>query len=105
MSRNSLVRIKWLLLGLGVAVIPLSLAWFFAPVESGPLSLTKVRAADNDSQLALRNDLMQSGRFIQIPGPNPIVVSGGAGAWDEYYIEAADEIGRASCRERVYVLV
>lgn len=29
-------------------------------------------------------------RFIQIPGPNPILVSGGPGDWDESVIECAD---------------
>ncbi|MBC8236483.1 hypothetical protein H8E77_43610 [bacterium] len=24
-------------------------------------------------------------KFIQIPGPNPIVIGGEAGAWDEYH--------------------
>ena len=29
-------------------------------------------------------------RFIHIPGPNPVIVMGDKGAWDEYYIESCD---------------
>ena len=29
-------------------------------------------------------------RFIHIPGPNPILVTGGPGTWDEHWIEACD---------------
>jgi len=35
-------------------------------------------------------DPLATRRFIQIPGPNPIVVRGGSGAWDEECIEAGD---------------
>ena len=36
------------------------------------------------------NRLLESGGFIHIPGPNPILVPGKSGAWDEGVIEAAD---------------
>ena len=35
-------------------------------------------------------DPLATRRFIQIPGPNPIVARGGTGAWDEVCIEASD---------------
>jgi len=37
-----------------------------------------------------RNDLLVGQAFIQIPGPNPILVRGGKGAWDEAMLEACD---------------
>ena len=39
-----------------------------------------------------RNDLLENGVFIQIPGPNPILKPGGEGSFDEYCIEASDAI-------------
>ena len=36
--------------------------------------------------------VLASRRFIQVPGPNPIVSRGEAGEWDESCIEAADII-------------
>ena len=37
-----------------------------------------------------RNELVENGQFIQIPGPNPIITPGPAGAWDDRVTEAAD---------------
>ena len=37
-----------------------------------------------------RNDLIENGVFIQIPGPNPIITPGPDGAWDDGVTEAAD---------------
>ena len=37
-----------------------------------------------------RNELLEPARFIQIPGPNPIVTPGPKGAWDGDVVEAAD---------------
>jgi hypothetical protein len=34
--------------------------------------------------------LLLPGQFVHIPGPNPIIVPGAAGAWDDGVIEAAD---------------
>ncbi|GAG32439.1 unnamed protein product, partial [marine sediment metagenome] len=42
--------------------------------------------------------------FIQIPGPNPIVVSGGEGEWDENCIEAGDIFKDYTERKEVYYL-
>ncbi len=39
-----------------------------------------------------RNDLLHPGTFIQIPGPNPILQRGKAGAWDDGVIEASDAL-------------
>ena len=38
------------------------------------------------SELRLENKM----RFIQIPGPNPIITESGPGAWDEYHLEACN---------------
>ncbi|NQU23365.1 MAG: hypothetical protein HQ567_18955 [Candidatus Nealsonbacteria bacterium] len=38
------------------------------------------------------NALLASGRFLHIPGPNPILVPGKEGAWDDGVIEAADAL-------------
>jgi hypothetical protein len=50
------------------------------------------RAADDAARAGAgkRNDLLEPSRFIQIPGPNPILLPGGKGAWDDGVIEAAD---------------
>ena len=37
-----------------------------------------------------RNALLESGCFIQIPGPNPILTPGPKDAWDGHIVEAAD---------------
>ena len=37
-----------------------------------------------------RNELIEDRQFIQIPGPNPIIRTGGKGAWDEVMLEASD---------------
>ena len=39
-----------------------------------------------------RNDLLENGVFIQIPGPNPILKPGPEGSFDEYCIEASDKV-------------
>jgi hypothetical protein len=39
---------------------------------------------------ASTNALLERRPFIQIPGPDPIIIRGGKGAWDEGYIEAAE---------------
>ena len=50
----------------------------------------RVGAEDAPADPGRRNDLLPAGRFIQIPGPNPILVTGEKGTWDEGVIEAAD---------------
>src|SRR5512144_2690828 len=37
-----------------------------------------------------RNGLLAPGQFLHIPGPNPVLLPGPAGAWDDGVIEAAD---------------
>ena len=37
-----------------------------------------------------RNEFIEPGKLIQIPGPNPIIVRGGQGEWDERVLEASD---------------
>ncbi|MFH1918573.1 MAG: hypothetical protein ABIP48_01620 [Planctomycetota bacterium] len=50
------------------------------------------RAEDPNAAFRRRNDLVEPGRFIQIPGPNPILRPGEEGAWDDGVIEAADAL-------------
>ena len=38
------------------------------------------------------NTLLAQRPFLQIPGPNPILMCGGKGAWDESVIEACDVV-------------
>ncbi len=73
---------------MGFAVVGIAL-WMTAG-WLGQMSPTKVEAASPGEAPVAKNDFLEGGRFIQIPGPNPILVSGPPGAWDEYYIEAAD---------------
>jgi len=47
-------------------------------------------AASVSQSSAPTNALLERRPFIQIPGPDPITIRGGRGAWDEYYIEAAE---------------
>jgi hypothetical protein len=51
-----------------------------------------VHAADAPADPGRHNDLLRAARFIQIPGPNPILVPGDEGAWDGGVIEAADAL-------------
>jgi hypothetical protein len=37
-----------------------------------------------------RNDLLETGVFIQIPGPNPILTPGSPGSWDDRILETSD---------------
>lgn len=53
---------------------------------------TGLCAEDAPAGLGNRNDLLRSGRFIQIPGPNPVLVRGEEGAWDDGVIEASDAL-------------
>jgi len=46
-------------------------------------------ARDAATELMLREIIEQS-RFIQIPGPNPILLTGPKGSWDDDCIEASD---------------
>jgi hypothetical protein len=79
-------RLLWVSLLFGTAAI---VCWL-ATSRSVAISPTKVEAASATEQHFERNEFLEVSPFIQIPGPNPILVSGGPGAWDEYYIEAAD---------------
>ncbi|MFC1739784.1 hypothetical protein ACFL1G_12170 [Planctomycetota bacterium] len=49
------------------------------------LLLTGVQA-----QGAIRNEFVERGEFIQIPGPNPILKPGPAGQWNDRIMETAD---------------
>jgi len=52
--------------------------------------LNLVLADESSSKRALRNDLVEKGQFIHIPGPNPIIKPGPEGSWDEICTEASD---------------
>jgi hypothetical protein len=47
-------------------------------------------ADESSSRPVLRNDLVEKGQFIHIPGPNPIIKPGPEGSWDEICTEASD---------------
>ncbi len=47
-------------------------------------------AHSRDAHKPLPNQLLESRRFIQIPGPNPIIKPGPEGAWDDGVAEASD---------------
>jgi hypothetical protein len=79
-------QLHWILLGLAAtAVVALLASGGFDRVSS-----VKAEAAGLGKQQAMRNDLLEESRFIQIPGPNPLLKRGGKGAWDEYIIEGSD---------------
>jgi hypothetical protein len=64
--------------------LPLVLSGLFLyAVEYG---FAQTSAKDQPEQNALLNPRP----FLQIPGPNPIILRGPKGAWDEAYIEAGD---------------
>jgi predicted GH43/DUF377 family glycosyl hydrolase len=66
------------------------LAVLFRPIWFGQAPSNTVRAAEGEPRGTVNNELLRSAQFIQIPGPNPIVVRRGNGAWDENVIEACD---------------
>ena len=45
---------------------------------------------DASGDLSSRRKAVEQRRFIQIPGPNPILKPGPKGAWDDHVLEAAD---------------
>ena len=47
-------------------------------------------ADESSSQPVLHNDLVENGQFIQIPGPNPVLITSSSESWDDDSIEAAD---------------
>jgi hypothetical protein len=49
-------------------------------------------AGDDFAEPSARQMLVEQTEFIQIPGPNPIIRTGGKGAWDEVMLEASDAI-------------
>lgn len=67
-----------------------SLAWLFLSAGSGQTSLANAEPGDLAKPVTARNEFIESSRFIQIPGPNPIIKTGGEGEWDEYIMEASD---------------
>ncbi|MFC1738933.1 hypothetical protein ACFL1G_07800 [Planctomycetota bacterium] len=56
------------------------------------VGLLVVGATVTADESAVRNDLLENGVFVQIPGPNPILLPGSDGAWDSHIIETADAI-------------
>ena len=63
--------------------------WLMAVVLSGA-GLASFAQADSFAQSPLRNEIIEKGQFIQIPGPNPILKPGPEGAWDDKVTEASD---------------
>jgi len=66
---------------------------FTAGGEQGPTpknTQPKARSRPNGKARANRDQILESRRFIQIPGPNPIIKPGQEGAWDDGVTEASD---------------
>lgn len=63
--------------------------WLMAVVLSS-VGLARFAQADSFAQSPLRNEIIEKGQFIQIPGPNPILKPGPEGAWDDKITEASD---------------
>jgi hypothetical protein len=58
----------------------------------GEMSGTVTRAAEPAAKVSPRNELLQGGQVIHIPGPNPILTIGKPGSWDDIKIEACDAL-------------
>ena len=59
-------------------------------IFAGIVLINPARAEKPDKNIEKRNDLLQPGCFIQIPGPNPILTPGTGDQWDSGYIETSD---------------
>jgi len=57
---------------------------------TGIASDSVVQAQQGFADKSLRQMLIESGEFIHVPGPNPILSPGPKGAWDDENIEAGD---------------
>ena len=53
-------------------------------------STSVIQAQQGFADRSLRQSIIESGDFIHIPGPNPILSPGPKGAWDDENIEAGD---------------
>lgn len=73
----------------------MTIAWLFLLNGPARLSLTRAEAADPSPQAktvhqpTLGREAPDVGRFIQIPGPNPVLVPSEKG-WDSAIIEAGN---------------
>jgi hypothetical protein len=76
----------WVFLGLATATA----MWVFVSGWPNQASPAKMMAATAGQEHSLGVAIPDVGRFIQIPGPNPILVTGDAGAWDGGVIEAGN---------------
>jgi hypothetical protein len=65
-----------------ILAVACAFAWSFAAGGMG--------GEGDPGGLRDRHGLLVPGQFLHIPGPNPILVPGAAGAWDDGVIEAAD---------------
>ena len=61
--------------------------WVAMLIFNSTIFLKTLCAQDINRAPVMRNDLLEKGEFIQIPGPNPILTAGPEGAWDDYIIE------------------
>jgi hypothetical protein len=64
-----------------LAMMSFSLIGFFVTEKLPDRALAEEKGGDHP--FLKRNAFLENPQFIQIPGPNPILVRGGAGAWDE----------------------
>jgi hypothetical protein len=89
---QKLLNKAWRVLALAVVAIltTLSLGW---PVPAVPALNMDVRGSRNlKVDEACSNHLISQGQLIHIPGPDPAIVTGGPGAWDESVIESCDVV-------------
>ena len=87
-SPAELVLRQRLMFGLGAIGSASAASSASRPVNTGGASGTPVCSLDEAP--AVPGGLLTPGQFLHIPGPNPILVPGPPGVWDDGVIEAAD---------------
>ncbi|MHC4692340.1 MAG: glycoside hydrolase family protein [Planctomycetota bacterium] len=59
-------------------------------IKEKPGHVIEQERKSHHTKVVKRDDLIENGLFIQIPGPNPVITPGPDGAWDDGVTEAAD---------------
>ena len=63
---------------------------FAVLITCGCLLSDGVFAKDTFAPSSIRQPIIEQTKFIQIPGPNPIIMPGEKGDWDDSVVEASD---------------
>jgi predicted GH43/DUF377 family glycosyl hydrolase len=63
---------------------------FAVLITCGWLLSDGVFAGDTFAPSSIRQPIIEQTKFIQIPGPNPVITPGKEGAWDDSVVEASD---------------